>query len=325
LPDWVYSPARDRSFSENHCFLCGDVLTTLNRTNEHVFPRWLLEEFDLWDQMLTLINQTPIPYRKLVIPCCKTCNGLVLKPIEDRVLAAYRGGHQALVALDRTTLFLWLGKIFYGLLFREMFLPADRTDLSRGPIASTDFVAGYATHHLLLQAARGFVDWTEFPASIFAFECQESKDRRRNFDFGDNAPTLSIGIRMGHTGFFARLQDFGALQNSFPRKFDQAAHIALHPIQFHEVLAIGIYAGTLFNRTPKLLITEREGKLEVMAMPLAGFAGGSLFDDWDLEHYAYLLAHIVHASVGEVYSSGSVRTWLSDEEGSPVFIAIDEA
>lgn len=327
VPDWVYSPARDHSFSEDRCFLCGATLDETNRTNEHVFPRWLLEEFDLWDQRITLLNQTSIPYRQLVIPCCSSCNGQVLRPIEDQVLAGYRAGHEALAALDRTTLFLWLAKIFYGLLFREMFLPFDRADHSRGPIVPAELVARYTMHHLLLQAARGLVEWSDFPASIYAFRCQQSQDKRRNFDFGDNPPTMALGIRMGHTALFALLQDFGALQDSLTLvKFEVAAQLELHPWQFREVLANGIYAGWLFNRTPKMLVAGAEGgRLSVLLAPLGGFSGAPLFDEFDRVSFVPLLAHTMGLGIEDVASEKGIRTWLQDDAGNPLHIPIDPA
>src|SRR4051794_24050423 len=107
------------ALDHDHCFLCGVELSSDNRSDEHVFPKWLLNEFDLWDERLNLLNGTTIPYRQLTIPCCLTCNTYWLSQIEEKVQKAFSAGADAVEALDRVALCLWLGKIYYGLLFKE--------------------------------------------------------------------------------------------------------------------------------------------------------------------------------------------------------------
>ena len=70
---------KDRSFGRSTCFLCARRLGSKNRSDEHIFPKWLQARFDLWNERLTLINGTTIPYRSLVVPCCKICNNHHLK------------------------------------------------------------------------------------------------------------------------------------------------------------------------------------------------------------------------------------------------------
>ena len=119
-----YYPEQERSFAEDKCFLCGTQLTSDNRSDEHVIPKWVQHEFALWNQNLTLLNQTPIPYRQLTIPCCAPCNNEHLNRIEVAVSTAWREGFDSFASLNRDVLFLWLAKIVYGLLVRELFLPA---------------------------------------------------------------------------------------------------------------------------------------------------------------------------------------------------------
>jgi hypothetical protein len=324
VPEWVYSPERDRSFSEDRCFLCGTSLDATNGTEEHVFPKWLQEAFRLWDEKITLLNGTTIPYRRLTIPCCATCNQLVLGPIEKRMAAAHASGHRAMTEVEPTDWFIWLGKILYGFLFREMFLPVDRRDLSAGPVVDGELMARFGMHHLFLQAARGIVTWSDFPASIFLFESQESTvDVRRNFDFADSPALLVVGIRMGHTSVFAVLQDFGALTTLGLRKFEEASRISLAPLQYKEVFAVGVSAASHFNRTPKFIVAGTDTKIEVVVMPLAGFSGLPLFDPWDGDLYKQLLGFYVGLPANELGGDGQVITWLVDDDGKPRHMSID--
>jgi hypothetical protein len=54
--DAAYLADRDMALDHDHCFLCGVELIAGNRTEEHVFPRWMQREYDLWTQRLTLLN-----------------------------------------------------------------------------------------------------------------------------------------------------------------------------------------------------------------------------------------------------------------------------
>ena len=44
------------ALDHDHCFLCGVELTDAIRTDEHVFPKWMQRDFDLWNEELNLLN-----------------------------------------------------------------------------------------------------------------------------------------------------------------------------------------------------------------------------------------------------------------------------
>jgi hypothetical protein len=79
----------------------------------------LQKRFTLWDHRITLTNGTDIQYKNLTVPCCLDCNGKYLSGIEKAVEAATLKGYDAVAALDPMTLYLWLGKILYGIFYRN--------------------------------------------------------------------------------------------------------------------------------------------------------------------------------------------------------------
>lgn len=103
----AYWPDRDHALDHEHCFLCGSVLTADTRSEEHVFPQWLQRDLDLWQQAITLLNGTTIPYASLKIPACRDCNSFWLGQVEDRVAEAFRAGPDEVARLDQTLLVLW--------------------------------------------------------------------------------------------------------------------------------------------------------------------------------------------------------------------------
>jgi hypothetical protein len=206
----LFQAVRERRFGPDICFLCGSSLAG-GGTEEHVIPRWVQERFELWNQRLTILNGTSIPYRQLTIPCCFPCNNQHLQPIESAIAVAVNDGAKAVRGLGDRVLFVWLGKIFYGLLYRELSLSLDRRDASAGTITDPDFLRRFELHHLFLQSCRmpmKFVD--SFPASIFVFETKEPRNRKDGWDFRDNLTSMFISCRVGKVGFVAVLQDGGA-------------------------------------------------------------------------------------------------------------------
>lgn len=301
------------------CFLCGRRLTPTTRSNEHVFPKWLQHKYGLWNEQLTLLNGTHLRYRQLTIPCCKACNNSCLAPIERSVEKAAAEGPAALRRLSQRALFLWLSKIFYGIIFKEGLLLADVQDPDAGKLVPRSGLQLFRMHHYFLQAARvpmRFLDF--FPASIFVYRIQKYRETKLQFDFRDYPPGLGISLRMGAIGIIAALQDGGAqreLHGDYLRRFHA---YALHPLQFTELIASFFYKTALFNRTPKYIIAEGEKSLNVMQMPLQGLSRKPIFDDWDQETYARILAFHTRTPVERLFTPPDrVMTWLNGPDGQP--------
>ena len=128
------------SAAKYRCFLCGKELFSGGYTQEHIIPRWAQKRYQLWDQQLILLNQTSIPYRQLTVPCCDECNKYRLKPIEDSLSQTVEQGKDAVRLLGDKTIFIWLGKILYGLLYKELTLLLDRSDPSAGSIITPEII-----------------------------------------------------------------------------------------------------------------------------------------------------------------------------------------
>ena len=133
-----YNPLESESVSDKKCFLCGTELDSKNRSDEHIFPSWVQDNYDLWNQKLKLINKTSISYRQLKIPCCWNCNNNLLNPIETTVSKAVSEGIDSVKSLDKKTLYLWLGKILFGLIYKELLLPHDQSNPQKGSILVSD-------------------------------------------------------------------------------------------------------------------------------------------------------------------------------------------
>lgn len=310
----IFEAIGTRRLDFDTCFLCGIELADKTRSDEHVVPKWLQHKFDLWNKRITLLNGSTIPYRQLTIPCCNTCNNNYLSKIENSVRQPVEASPLAVAELGKTTLFIWLGKIFYGLIFRELSLPLDRSDPSAGTIVSDELIRQFRMHHYFLQSVRVPMSFQNFfPASIYIFELQSPTDILKQFDLRDDLPRMTMFVRMGNVGILASLQDGGAQQDARQRYFGAYQGLPLHPIQFEELGANFFYAASIFNRTPKYMTAEQNGKVEVSQAPLAGLSGKPLFDKWEMSEYAKFLSVFVGRPMEDVHPyNDQVLTWLSD-------------
>jgi hypothetical protein len=306
------------------CFLCGRDALDEDRTREHVFPKWLLNRHDLWNQRLTLLNGETIPYRQLTITCCATCNNGVLAELEDEVGQAFAGGPDAVRALDPERLFLWLAKFYYGLLFRELSLVLDRRDPSAGMIVDEEMLKEYGLHHLLLRRLLGVVEWNEFPGSIFIFDALDHLDPAHTFDYFDAFDAPFVCLRSGRTFVVAFLQDFGAVHHlgveQGPR-CQAARAVELHPLQCAELMTVFSYTLKKRERAPKFVVAQQPGdSYMVMVLPQGGLSGRSPFGEWNEDDYFALLESFFERRFGiELGVTEDHRpTFLLSSEMKPV-------
>ena len=92
------------------CFLCG---TCENITREHVFPKWLINRFNLNKEKLTLLNSTTIPYNGIIVPCCRTCNNEILSKLESKIQDRLNNPSCVVTYIEKSEWYLWILKIFY--------------------------------------------------------------------------------------------------------------------------------------------------------------------------------------------------------------------
>lgn len=317
-----------RSFDRKHCFLCGVRLGTKNTTREHIFPKFVLHEFNLWEQQLTLINGTTIPYRKVVIPCCRLCNNDHIGKLDNRIATFLKGGFKTFKTLDEPTIFQWLSRILYSILYLELITPRNPR-YSRRKILKRDFFHELHTAHLFLNSIRIPTHFHQpHPWSIFLFESQKHPNPMVNFDFKDNPLLLTAAIRLNDVSVVAALQDNGALRSLGEKALGirKAHKFALHPTQFSEVVARVFYQASLLNRVPKYMtVSSPGGTMEVLSLPVQGLSSKPVFDPWSIEGYARALSWSCHLPVEKLYYPGKgVMTFLYDERGAPKHIPADK-
>jgi len=321
--------------------MCGDTLldptaypeAPNRRTQEHVFPRWLQSDHDMWNQAIHLKNTTTLPYRSLTVNACYSCNSQHLGPLEERVATAFRTGTDAVRALDRRDLYLWLTKLYYCLLFKELTLQADRRTPTAGSITTSDQLSGYSLMHALLQAARGLVTWPtdlrhDIPGSITILTAQQSSNTRLNFSYVDGLGLPYLAVRIRETAVFAVLEDWGEFEtkwahttepdNLFPQ-LHVAKSLALTPTQFTELaVLVNVLARDLDRHWTYLTLQGADGLTLIPATATGNSNPSGKFGPQWFQAYAAVLASHLHRPLSDVYDSErGVVSWICDTNGIP--------
>jgi hypothetical protein len=279
-------------FDHDHCFLCGRVVDTDGRTREHVFPRWLLHKFNLWNEQLTLLNGSGIPYRQLTVPCCLECNTGPLSRLEDEVQSAVEIGYGAADHLPEIRLFQWAAKIMFGVLFKEISLEHDRRARTGNTILDPKSLDDFTMLHDLLQSVRvttKFEGGPFFSVHVVPLHVLEGME----FDFADSIADEVVAMRLGEVGLIVSLMDAG-MSKPFTRPILAALHgRPLHPIQFDELMAHVVSVKQRMTRIPKFILISGKGgeSSTIVRMPLGGMSLKPLLYDFEVDHFRPILGH----------------------------------
>jgi hypothetical protein len=322
----LYEAVRKHEFAEGICFLCGRRIPADIRSQEHVFPKWLLHRFELWNVKLTLLNGTKIPYRQLVVPCCKACNNRHLSRLEAEIESAFARGVSAVRKLDRKKLMIWVMKIFFGLVYRELFLPFDRRNTALGGIVTAEDMEQFQMVHFILQACRFPMRFTQFdsdiPASLFVFRLKEPKNPKLKFDYKDDVLHRTLYLRIGNVGILAAF-DAGAQNVEGRHFFPKFQRYALHPLQFAELGANLFLKAKKFLRNPKVIIGELPKEIHFTVAPIAGLSNAPVFEMATRDELADLLVEFLHYPRDQIMPDpGRLMTWLYDDNGGFANISV---
>lgn len=275
-------------FTYDRCFLCGDILTRENRTDEHVYPRWLQREFNLWDKKLVLINGTAIPYRNLKVPCCNNCNNnylnkLVEKPIEEAV----KGGYKDFIKLDKKIIFQWLAKLSYGMLFKELSLAIDRKNQALGKILEAEHLEKFKMLFVFLRTILHNAIFSQVkPWSMLIFHIIDEETPQ--YDAQDLIFTNCFFMRMNDIGIVCNMQDGSYNEQFFKEHMSDFLNIPIKDIQFREICARFLYKSSLMFKQPSFLIqipSEENNRMDIVTIE----TGGIVYNDWSQYEYAKVL------------------------------------
>ena len=313
-----FDPFDRMTFTYDKCFLCGDDLNAENTSEEHVYPKWLQNKFNLWNQRLDLLNKTTIKYKDLKIPCCKKCNGTMSALFEKPIERAVEQGYDEFVKLDKDKIFLWLNKLSYGMLFKELSLSINRAHPEDGTICDEEYLSHRKMQYKFLQSILSEkIEFSGKPYSMLIFKIKPGEHKYWAFD---NPFTQTFFIRMNDIGIVTHLMDNAYNENFFYEHPDmlELLNKPLHPIQFAEICAKFQYKVSLFIRTPSYILSLNEDKKPHFIFSQQ--MGGIGYTDWSQKDYAKVLAFFLEAwgvNLDDIYQEPDlVLSFLRNEDGT---------
>lgn len=281
------------TLSKDRCFLCGIKLDSNNRTVEHVIPRWIQRKFNLWDEKITLLNGSCINYRNLTIPCCKNCNNNHLnRKIETKVRRAVDEGINSLKALDKNLVFLWLNKISYALLYKELYLNRNQKSRSCRKIYTKKDMLKRNVQFIMTQAIRYPTEFIGSPFSLFIFELHS--DFSVGFDYRDDINCSCVLLKLNNIGIIANISDNGLMYefDKETKAIGRFQNEILHPIQFYELYAKLFAKSYTIKKVPLYTIFysgSDNKEMHIICQPRRG----NIFSDGFTDVYTYIFSVLI--------------------------------
>jgi len=307
------------------CFLCNQRPST---TEEHVFPRWLQRDFDLWNKRVGLLNETMFKYGSLTVPACQRCNTIYLREIEDRVCDSVREGYHIAKHLGDMTVFQWLGKIFLGLLVKQTQLKLNLSDPNdTRTILSTNLFKGINTLRKWLSSVYRPVTFEKpLPWVTYVLHMQ---DEPISFNYCDSISELSFMIQMGNVGIILVAMDHLARADKSSANHqlhdrltevtygrlirDQIKDHPLHPLQLIELYCRITYQHSRATIPPAFRFKADLTKPTYDRLEVGNTAVPFEMEGWE-DEAIYRGTQAIAASVGFRLQGGG--SWLLDENSN---------
>ncbi len=283
----IYNPFKTFEFSDKICFLSGEKLQTAGEQIS-IFPSWLMQRYELEDKPFKLLDGSVTSYKHLKIPCATNVADEGICPLEKSIQAVFMNGYQAVKELPSITLFQWVAKLVYGVIFNEIRIGIRQQKASGEQFnISQSLVHKFTNLHLMLQTLIRPIEFEgNLPWMVHVVPVSHSTDM---FSYRDEVNTLTFSLRMNDFGIIACLQDNGANKIYHQDLLDKIKDAPLHPIQFEELCGRFFYSNYLFNRLPEYMIVPTDSVTYIDAMPLQGISNKPLFDPWQAKTYGQVL------------------------------------
>jgi hypothetical protein len=281
------------------CFLCGRSHQVTGFNEEHVLPKWLLADFDLFDKYINLPNGARFRYGEYTIPCCKNCNSRLGEEIETPISELFRGGFEAVanhIQSKGTWLFYtWLSLVFLKTHLRDHLFRFHLDRRLGNERLSKEY--DWSEFHHAHAVARAFVSGCKVtPEALGSFRVfpMAASNHYEHFDYHDLFLAQSALVRIHDVGIIAVFDDgYAALSNR--QRFFSKIDGALSPVQLREVLAHLAFTNLNLAKRPTFFA-------DFQSVPVTIRASRAQYVEM-AEHEPETLGRIMHACVGHYLDS----------------------
>lgn len=194
------------------CFICG--LSINKKTEEDLFPLWLIRELDLFGCKMALPNDTLFPFSQIKIPCCQKCNNEILSKLEMDVKKILEKDIENISKTDDDVLFKWFMKIFIGLWLKTTLIKSDLKNKNSDNLLPIISLEEAKPIYGLLKIIKYPVEFVNFqPYSIFKFKYSSTSDRPIAWISDFRFPSIAFAYK--NSAFIISLNDDGIIRDKF--------------------------------------------------------------------------------------------------------------
>lgn len=282
----LFNPFTDLIFDEQFCFLTGDLTTE----NMSVYPEWLMDHFKFGNDRIEMMDKSKAyTYADLQLPCSPRVKK-AFEELEKQIQEAYKNGFEGMAKLDEQLLFLWTGRMVYGMLYHEMKYESNRKlRLRENFDLSAALRERFGNFHLMMQSIVEPISFVgQKPWSIALFPLKYSADI---FSYRDDTVNLLFQFGVNGFGIIACLQDNGIIGEKLNELLEKMKGHVLHPIQFEELFARFHYSDYILQYKPEYKIENTDDAITIEAIPITANQNRPVFGFWDEEIFAQLLTN----------------------------------
>src|SRR5690606_16733942 len=138
-------------FDNNTCFLSGQPLQSVAEQVQ-VFPDWLMRKFNIENKPFKLLDESICTYGQLRLPCAPVVAEQI-SALDTQIEKTFEKGYDAVKEMDRVTLFQWVARMVYGVVFNEIQAGIRQQELNGETMNfSQVLVHKFRNLHLMLQS-----------------------------------------------------------------------------------------------------------------------------------------------------------------------------
>lgn len=290
MKNLIYNPFQNFNLSSSECFITGKTITSTDEQIS-VFPEWIMDRYELRDKTFTMLGDGNIKkYQDLTVPCAAEIIEKNIKPLEEEIQKAFSVGYDEVIKLPKERIFQWITKLVYGILYNDLKIAIKKENRRGERFELSSYLETRFTNlHMMLQSIVVPMKYKDFePWSIEIVKINYSKDV---FNYKDETNKLNFSLGMNDFGIVCCLQDNG-INSKFHKKIMQNISSAtLHPIQFEELCGRFIYSNYLLKGYPTYQLNKQNDVVEIEALPFTVLDINKMFDRWDDEMFAQVLAN----------------------------------
>lgn len=210
----------------NNCFICGAAKGTVVFDDEHIFPKWILRKYGIFNVKLQLPNSSGMPYSQHIIPCCEKCNKLMSATFENDIKLAVDKGYDAFKTLvaERGEFFIfqWMALIFLKNYLKDMHLNFHRDKrLKQFKIGELhDYRLLLHIHAIARSFYTGALIGPGVLGSLYITKATRV-ERASNFNYGDFFSAGSVYIQLGEVAIVCVFDDGGFVKKALQPLLDK--------------------------------------------------------------------------------------------------------